>query len=79
MRNASFAIVEMKKQAITTYHHRTLLHVPKIARDVIFTSLVMAFLAAISQKVSFAVEFMKNQDIIIHHLQILLILCSKSS
>ena len=46
MRNVSFATVAMKKQAITTYHHRTLLHVPKIARDVIFTSLVMAFLAA---------------------------------
>ena len=35
----------MKKQGITTYHYRTLLP-PKIARDVILTSLVMAFLAA---------------------------------
>jgi flagellar biosynthesis protein FliQ len=42
----SFAVEFTKKQAITTYHHRTLLHVPKIARDVIFMSLVMAFLAA---------------------------------
>ena len=32
-----------------------------------------------SQKVSFAVEFMKNHDIVTHHLQILLILCSESS
>ena len=31
------------------------------------------------QKVSFAVEFIKNQDIITHHLRILLILCSESS
>ena len=32
-----------------------------------------------SQKVSFPVEFIKNQDIITHHLRILLLLCSKSS
>jgi hypothetical protein len=49
MRNVSFAIVAMKKQGITTYHYRTLLP-PKIARDVILTSLVMAFLAAATDR-----------------------------
>jgi len=86
MRNVSFATVAMKKQAITTYHHRTLLRVPKIARDVIFTSLVMAFLAAATDSaaapsqsnVSFAVELIKNQDIVTHHLPISLA-CSESS